>query len=293
MNRVGSVLVAATVLISSRAVAGDLVVGILEHPQCKQEPLSAVRPLFHKHDQQWAALSSEELSLGVPLADVSWTVALNGSRLGSIKTVDPGFSSPYAWTYARDRLLVLAPDQPIPAVANGQSLFGGWCEVPENRPLVVISRPNLGDPDGWKRFNPDSTLRSQMFARFAAAAGEANTCESQDAETPSVWAYSADDLLVSSSYQDHAGRRLVALALNPTRNHCDGPRDDAWSTYWFLVVKDSITPLGANLSLVDAGDYDADGSSELLFWYSGYNKDGYSLFYDGLRKRVDYQWSYH
>lgn len=292
MCRVVSVLVAAAVLVNLTAVAEEVVVGILEHPQCKTEPGSAVRALFHARDQQWAALSSKKASHRVPLAKLSWTVAFDGKRLGSIETLDPGFSSPYAWTYPRDRLLVLAPDQAVPAVANGQGLFGGWCEVPRDRPLVVISRPNFRDPQGWKRFDPDSTLRNQVFPHFTAAAGEADPCESQDPDNRSVWAYSADDLRFSTSYQDRAGRKLVALALNPTRNQCDGPRDDAWSTHWF-VIADSIQHLGANLSLVDAGDYDADGTSELLFWYSGYNKDGYSLFYDGLQKHVDYQWSYH
>jgi hypothetical protein len=51
--------------------------------------------------------------------------------------------------------------------------------------------------------------------------------------------------------------------------------------------------LGSELSLVDAGDYDADGESELLFWYSGYNQDGYTLLFDGLRKQVSYRWKYH
>ena len=138
---------------------------------------------------------------------------------------------------------------------------------------------------------PES-LREQLFPHFTEAAGEANTCESDDPKQPSIWEYSADDVVISASYQDRAGRKLVGLRVDPARNQCDGPRDDAWATHWFLVA-DSIHLLGVNLSLVDAGDYDADGAAEILFWYSGYNKDGYSLFYDGLKKRVDYLWNYH
>ena len=48
-----------------------------------------------------------------------------------------------------------------------------------------------------------------------------------------------------------------------------------------------------SLSLVDAGDYDADGKSELIFFLSGYNEDGYALFYDSNRKSVRWTWSYH
>jgi hypothetical protein len=52
-------------------------------------------------------------------------------------------------------------------------------------------------------------------------------------------------------------------------------------------------PLGTGLQLVDAGDYDADGKSELLFWYDGYNSNGYDLFSSDFRKHVKVRWSYH
>lgn len=285
-------LLAMVALLASPAGAEDLLVGVLEHPQCNTDPVSAVRPLFRKQGQQWIALSSKEASRGISLADVSWNVAFDGRRLGSVKTVDPGFSSPYAWTYPRDRLLALAPDQPVPAVANGQRLFGGWCDAPSNRPLVVVSQPNFLDPQAWKRFEPDPTLRGLLFSQFAAVAGKADTCTNEESEKSSSWAYTASDLIMSAGYQDRTKTKLISVALNPTRSQCDGPPDTAWLTHWFMVT-DSIRYLGENLSLVDAGDYDADGASELLFWFSGYNKDGYSLFYEGLQKRVDYQWSYH
>jgi hypothetical protein len=59
------------------------------------------------------------------------------------------------------------------------------------------------------------------------------------------------------------------------------------------LVGDDTRYLGQDLTLVDAGDYDGDGASELLFWYSGYDEDGYTLVYDGGRKSVDYHWNYH
>jgi hypothetical protein len=36
-----------------------------------------------------------------------------------------------------------------------------------------------------------------------------------------------------------------------------------------------------------------DGSSEVLFWFSGYNQDGYVLFGDDLRKVAETYWTYH
>lgn len=45
--------------------------------------------------------------------------------------------------------------------------------------------------------------------------------------------------------------------------------------------------------LVDAGDYDGDGKSEILFWFERYNRDGYVLFYDKCSKFDEFTWPYH
>jgi hypothetical protein len=48
-----------------------------------------------------------------------------------------------------------------------------------------------------------------------------------------------------------------------------------------------------NLKLVDAGDFTGDGGEEAVFFFSGYNFDGYVLYYDNFRKAVRFGWSYH
>ena len=94
------------------------------------------------------------------------------------------------------------------------------------------------------------------------------------------------------SYADARGRKLVTLQLDPKLNSCDGPGEAAWELHTF-VVDHGIRHLGSGMSLVDAGDYDGDGSSEVLFWFSGYNQDGYVLFGDDLRKVAETYWTYH
>ena len=51
--------------------------------------------------------------------------------------------------------------------------------------------------------------------------------------------------------------------------------------------------LGSDLLLIDAGDYDGDGRSELLFRKSGYDYDGYVLYSDGFAKAAEFGWNYH
>jgi hypothetical protein len=64
-------------------------------------------------------------------------------------------------------------------------------------------------------------------------------------------------------------------------------------TRWFLLHDETVDFIGSGMELVDAGDYDGDGRSELLFWHSGYNLDGYLLVFDDLRQKIEYVWSYH
>jgi hypothetical protein len=277
------------------AEVDGLVVGALEQPQCNKTLATAVRALFVKRADGWVALSSQEAWQGVPLATATWTVLSEGRSLGSVATADPGFQTDLAWTFPRDRLLQVQAfrGQPIPTTANKDGLFGGWCTVPSSRPLVVVSRPNTREPDGWKTSGPDGSLRVRLFDEFRSHAGPASVCPvAPDKRVPLV--YGAKDLNYARSYQDRAGRQIVLLSLDARRNKCDGPPDPAWSTQAYLVQEgEAVQYLGNDLTLVDAGDYDADGASELLFWHGSYNEDGYMLVYDGLRKHVDYYWHYH
>lgn len=63
---------------------------------------------------------------------------------------------------------------------------------------------------------------------------------------------------------------------------------------WFAVNPErQVSFLGAAMMLVDAGDYDNDGESELLFAITDYNRGGYKLFYDKFTKSVEFKFNYH
>ena len=279
-------------LSSAPSAPGAVVVGVLEHPQCAEDPARAVRPLFAKQGDVWLALSTEDAAQRLDLGTMDWTVAFDGRQLGSIRTTDPGFKTPYPWTYPRDRILKIAKGQTVPAIANTGGAFAGWCDAPSARPLVLVSMAHFHDPQSWKRVKPHSTLPTDLFQSFAAVRGKAYGCAGAPGQQPLLWSYSAADLIVTASYRDSAGTMLVGLTLDPKHITCDGPPDELDATHWFIVTR-AVRYLGVGLSLVDAGDYDGDGRSEVLFWYSAYNKDGYTLFYDGFQKRVDFRWTYH
>lgn len=86
----------------------------------------------------------------------------------------------------------------------------------------------------------------------------------------------------------------MSFQLEMSRNKCEDVQSDTWAASWFHVNKEgSVRYIGRGMTLLDAGDYDNDGESEIIFWRSGYNEDGYILFYKQFINRVDFTWNYH
>jgi hypothetical protein len=269
----------------------SVLVGVLEQPpQCQEDRGRSVRVLFERRPAGWFSLADDKQA---PAEFPSrWTVAFDGRNLGQITTVDPGWSSEYMWTYPRDRLLNVVGE--APTVRPSDQLFEGWCAASSQRPLVVVSRPNVVDPSRWRRDEPTKDTRDQLFDEFKKHAGHQVNCPA-DAEKPVDFPYTVMHLVQLGNYSDQLGRRLVAVSLDPKLNMCDGPSEPAWRPNWFMLPEGGYPPvfLGAGLWLVDAGDYDADGHSEAIFWFTGYNRDGYVLFTDDYATRVEYLWNYH
>jgi hypothetical protein len=174
---------------------------------------------------------------------------------------------------------------------NRKQAFEGWCGAPATRPLVVTTHDAFRDPAAWKPSQSSPSVSDRIFDSFKSKVGEVPACP-PDSEPAGKIHHSAADLVFLNGYADRAGRQLVPVSLRPELNACDGIRGDAFSPNWFLIA-DDVVHLGDGLSLADAGDYDADGHSEVLFWYSGYNSDGYVLFLDEFRNRAEYLWSCH
>lgn len=265
-------------------VAAPIFVGVLEEPQCAQDtpgtPSPALRPLFVQRETGWTAVGPLANS-ATTLDGIEWSLALDGKQVGSVRTAT-------AATAALP-VLALADGQKAAEIGNRQARFEGWCGTPTRRPLAASSAGHTADPDRWKPFQPDPTMKAALFKHFTALAGPAQNCSG---ETLVPLPYTAADLVVAGGYEDRNGRRLVGLALDSAINTCDGPPDDAWKSQWF-VVGETVKSIGAELSLVEAVDFDADGRSELLFWHSGYNQDGYVLLDDTLTQTTPLLWSYH
>ena len=119
-------------------------------------------------------------------------------------------------------------------------------------------------------------------------------CTKQDdeARNAAAWAYPDASIRLRKAYASNQRWQIAQVQLEGYR--CDGPPDPAFWYQWFAVAPDQqVRFLDTSGWLIDAGDYDNDGRSELVFAVGGYNRDGYRLFYDDFKRSATFEFSYH
>ena len=158
--------------------------------------------------------------------------------------------------------------------------------------LNFSTSPNFQDPEQWKPASVPMVDRQKLLLAFREATKQARLCEASEHEKPRPYIYGVKDLQIAAAFKNALGRQLVSVTLRKKYIECGSERGWADSPQWFFLGE-TIRSIGNNLSLIDAGDYDKDGRSEVVFWYSGYNRDGYVLLYDNFTKRTDFVWTYH
>lgn len=266
------------------------IIAVLEQPpQCSGDaawgPTVGVRPVFVERGGGWQPLDSVE---GLNLGPARFTLAFDGRSLGTVDTRDPGIHHEY-YSFRRDHLLDVVSHTPLPRIPNRLRRFEGWCSVPEVRPVVAVNSDHYEDPESWKPFTPGSDVRAALLKQFRGIVGIAYECQhATGRDIP--FHYTARDLVVQAAYRNAKGREIVALALRSSLAACDPYGfDPQYRNHWFIM--DSVPKhLGDGLDLVDAGDYDGDGHSELIFWTDGEQMGGYVLLYDDLSKRAEFIW---
>ena len=122
-------------------------------------------------------------------------------------------------------------------------------------------------------------------------------CDNEGRWSP--WRYQDADVEVLKTYASKNGEWLAMLGIRrPPPPEVEGCNlvtgDTSWGAQLFYRdAAGTVQYLGASMSVVDAGDYDGDGRSELLVHFSRYNNDGYTLFWDGFRRQASFGWNYH
>ena len=253
-----------------------------------------VRTVFHKTKDGWQAYSTK---CGNPAclksivaeypAEVVWTIGFDGKILGQVTAQTPEDFKFYGHTGLQD---ITAGT--VPSVGQRSSEFGGFTGDKVYRPLVANSHQFFKDPDLWKPAPKSDDLSKLLRDQFRNKFPRVLNCRSPEENVGRVWHYQDENIKIVKAYFSNKGWFIASVHLAEYR--CDGPYDDAFVDQWFIVSPEhQVTFLGAGMMLVDAGDYDNDGKSELLFSIDGDNRGGYKLFYDNFRKSVAFKFFYH
>jgi hypothetical protein len=117
-------------------------------------------------------------------------------------------------------------------------------------------------------------------------------CSKLDIEHAKPWPYIDANVKVDKVYASN--RHWLIAEMELSGSECDGPPDEAFTSQWFVITSEqNVRFLGSNMWLVDAGDYDNDGKSELVFSIDDDNRGGYKLFYDDFSKHAIFEFGYH
>jgi hypothetical protein len=283
------VVAAASMLLG--ASRGPTYVGVLEPPRPQSQRFH-VRVAFRFADGRWSAMPHEAADedglarlTAIYPAQMSWTIALHGKKLGEVSSVRPANYASYAQVGLED----LTAGSITPEIAEVAAAFETWMGTSRYRPLLAVSEPNYHDPDGWATFDVAPAMRKQAIAAFRGEIALDLNC---DGKTTRNYPDSAIQV-VGKPYRSRRGDVLIAMRPDPLLNRCDGSAGEEWQSVWFHLKDDQLRWIGNSLTILEIGDYGGAGSAEVLFHYDGYDRDGYVLFDPRADSITEFSWSYH
>lgn len=236
------------------------------HAEIKYEP--RIRPLFFRSDQkQWqAAPRPGEAEPIAPLPKaLSWDVCFSGRSEGQltgnlVAEGMPTTSPPY----------ILRPEDHAPWRTRRALEYAGWLAVPVYKPILLLSslNSNCKDNEKWRRSGSGKlqklipTMIAELRKSFLAA-------------NPGTVQYQFDDKNVKLSQSWVSPKHGMFAAVKTI------PKSTDMETFQ-ISASGELTYKARNMIFIDAGDFDGDGATELLFRRHGNKKDVYMLFAKGV-----------
>lgn len=287
--------------VPAHADDSEIIVGVLEHHEglVTGDPFYfTVRVVFKKTEGAWESFESDCRNPACLQALISefpprmtWTITFDGKNLGHVSTVNPRKFKYYSSVGQQD----IVRGSKIPTIGTPSSKFNGWELEDVYRPLVAVSHPNYKDLDRWKLSHLEDKLIQLARTEFRKQFTTATNCDKEDEnrsrEIP--WPYVDSDIKILKSYSSNKHWTLLQLILEGSE--CEMLDDHSpFMGQWFAVSpKHHVSHLGEAMTLIDAGDYDNDGRSEVIFKAYGNNRGGYKLFYKDFSTHASFEFLYH
>jgi hypothetical protein len=272
------------------------------------EYLYGVRVLFQKVGGEWLTFCPPKSTYTRPTCDYSvadnpllWSIRFNGKTMGTIQTqgwLDPDSVS------GQGRLKVTSND--VPRVRRRTKEFSGWIEDAVARPLIATREALPRTAPYWKpaKARPDDKRKIVPFVisnltriDVCALSKSGNSLSDTRAPLP-------QDLEEPNSWKSPSGEWLHQIGVRRKLfKDCEGGPSEQTELWVFQdqaralrLMPDQFSSSGPSypqFRLLDSADFDQDGQIETIFFYSGYNEDGFVLFDSSFSKTVRYTWGYH
>ena len=284
--------------------------GVLEaHPPLRGDaaPKDHLSLAFRFENGRWRPVCqgnpySGECNFEGANAPREWEVVFNGKRLGAIQT--QGWQDSSA-AYFYGALAIQSPE--APSIKESAAPFVAWFGAMSRRPLVAMLQPFQGPTTKpWRRVAghvqpKDIGIAWPVFkARFPSIPN----CKFDDNGKPLGKSRPATprDIEVFDRIELPDGGYLIGVhAKEQYRDECAEYGDFTSDVWMFKPRRGPPRELQGfetngwpySLVLVDIGAFAGDGTTQAVFFYAGYNEDGYVLYYDNYRKKVRFTWRYH
>jgi hypothetical protein len=241
-----------------------------------------VRLSFQKQGNSWIPLDSEKFQ-----KYNKWSVLERAQVIGQVVSGDMEKSGRYMDSGAQR-----PGDLPAEALKGERGLqFSGWAGCPVYKPAVLSVAAPKDDREGWARVSPNIKLTPRLFRIIKENVGDLYRETDSGNE---LFDYKIGDLHAVEQYSSKHNRNILAFRFKPGSGAQDITGGSSEALYWVSLSSGSAPKfMGAGLKLIDFSDYDSDGATEFLFWLSGYNLDGYKIFWNGFKNSETFSWKYH
>jgi hypothetical protein len=282
---------------NTTSIATAPTVGVLEErpgANTEEAPRHVVRALFHKEGTGWESYDpncGDEACLSSAPANapqrVTWTISNRGQSLGEVTA-----ATPTAWAFYADvGLQEIEEGSTAPTLGERSNDFAPDAATPLHRPLIATSPGAFADPEAWMEWplteEAEQAVRAAFRAQFASVANCASATTSPQPRT-----YADADIEINQAHASPAGWRIATARL--LGYACDGPVEGAYAEQTFAISPtNEARLLGEGYRFLDAGDYDADGQSEVIFAINQYNTGGYALYANDFAQSAVFDFSYH
>lgn len=255
----------------------------------------SVRVVFKKNGNQWQPYSSDcsdpeclKKVIAEYPSEMYWTIAFDGRNLGQLSSRTPEQFESYSSLGEQ----FITGAGPVPTIGKRSSDFGTFLNDTAYRPLVAVSQPYFKDPDLWKParlFSAQVAVVRQEFRRKFPKLCSVD--EKTEVDIP--FQYRDHDIKMRKMFSSKNGWSLIELYIKGVECDDDETGFNLYNQWFVMNPEGRVQFLGEGMWLVDAGDYDNDGKSEVLFCIDQYNRGGYRLFYDDFKKQAIFEFHYH